>query len=90
MSESERADLGEVISDPFTVGDGVRHSFGSSRAVMYGVDGRELDWWEGSAGREEDGMCNGNCLRVGVDIVAVTPAVIGGLPPPAIVDVCIP
>lgn len=90
MSDSERADLGEVISDPFTVGDGVRHSVGSSRAAMYGVDGRELDWWEGSVGREEDGMCKGNCSRVGVDMVAVTPAVIGRFPPPAIVDMCIP
>lgn len=90
VSDSERADLGEVISDPFTMGEGVRHSFGGSLAAMYGVDGRELDWWDGRAGHEEGGMCNGNCSSFGVGIVAVSPAVIGEFPPPAIVDVCIP
>ena len=44
VSDSERADLGDVISALFVIGDGVRRWSENLRARTYGVDGRELDW----------------------------------------------
>lgn len=44
VSDSERADLGEARSSPFTTGDGVRRSSAKLQAPILGVDGKELDW----------------------------------------------